>query len=409
MKRIAQKVLIVALSLLVASCGVVGSGKSANPPVGGINVVAGDSRVTVSWVADPSVQYWLTYATDSGSVTSASSNSFPGGGILMNVNTPLVVPTLVNGTTYYFTMDARTSGGPGGSSTPVVSVTPRYAGVAPAPWNAGLAPGANDLRGNTFGTTFATSVANPVVAVGAGGVMFSSVDGVTWKPLASVVATDLNAVLFNTSAYVAVGAGGAILSSADGLTWQLASSGTANALNGLVSNGAGLFVAVGANGTIVRYTVGAAGAVSASGTSNTLNAVAYYGGRFVAVGAGGVIVTSTDGVNWTAVNSGTALDLNGIAWGLNQYVAVGAAGTIVTSLDGVTWTVKPAIGAKNLAAVAMGSQFVAVGSGGSLFTSPDGITWTAQASGTALDLKSVASGNGGYSVVGAAGTNLTAY
>jgi len=409
MKRIAADILIIAASLILASCGVVGSGKSASPPAGGINVVAGDTRVTVSWVAESNVQYWLSYSTSSSAVTSASSNSFPGGGIMMNVSSPLVIPGLVNGSTYYFTMDARISGGPGGASTPVVSATPRYAGVAPLPWNAGVALGTNDLRGTTFGTTFATSVANPVVAVGAGGALFSSPDGITWTPRSSGVASDLNAVLFETSAYVAVGAGGVILNSSDGLTWQIGTSKTANALNGLASNGAGVFIAVGANGTIVSYTIAAGGTLVTSGTSNNLNAVAFTGGRTVAVGAGGVIVTSADGVNWTTVASGTTQDLNAVTYGAGRFVAVGAAGTVVTSTDGITWTVRPAITPKNLAAVTIGSQFVAAGSGGSLFTSLDGITWSAQASGTSNDLKAAASGNGGYSLVGAAGTNLTAY
>ena len=409
MKRFAATSLIIVVSLLLASCGVVGTGKSASPPAGGINVLAGDSRVTVSWVAESNVQYWLTYATNANAVTSKSSNSFPGGGILMSVSSPLVIPALVNGTTYYFTMDARISGGPGGADTPVVSATPHYAGVAPMPWNSGAALGANELRGTTFGTSVGTPVGIHVVAVGAGGAMFSSADGIAWNPLNSVVASDLNAVLFNTSTYVAVGAGGVILGSTDGLNWQIETSKTTNNLKGLTSNGAGVFIAVGANGTIVSYTSAAGGTVLSSATSNNLNAVTYYGGRMVAVGAGGIILTSADGINWTAVASGTTQDLNGVSFGAGLYVAVGATGTVLTSPDGLTWTVRPAITPNNLAAVTMGSQFVAIASGGGIFTSPDGITWTAQTSGTTNDLKAVASGNGGYSIVGAAGTNLTAY
>ncbi len=400
MKRFAASVLIIAVSLLLASCGVVGTGKSASPPAGGINAVAGDGRVTVSWIAESNVQYWLTYATNSSAVTSTSSNSFPGGRILMNVASPLVVQGLINGTTYYFTMDGRIDGGPGGSDTPVVAATPRPAGVAPEPWNVGTALGANNLRGVTYGSTFVT--------VGAGGTMFSSADGITWNPQAAVVAGDLNAVLSSTGTYVAVGAGGVILDSTDALTWQIAPSVTANNLNGLTSNGAGFFIAVGANGTIITSTGATVWTVLSSGTNNNLNAVTYLAGRAVAVGAGGIILTSTDATNWTAVASGTSLDLNGVTVNASQFVAVGAAGTVVTSPDGVTWTVQPAIGPNKLASVTMGSQLVAVGSGGSIFTSPDGTTWTAQISGTTNDLKAVAFGNGQYAAVGAAGTNLTA-
>jgi len=120
-------------------------------------------------------------------------------------------------------------------------------------------------------------------------------------------------------------------------------------------------------------------------------------------------LTSTDGTTWQLAAAGSSLALNGITFGANQFVAVGAAGTVVTSTDGVTWTPQTAIGPGNLSAVAYGTQFVAVGSGGSVFTSTDGITWTARSSGTGSVLNAVASGNKGYSAVGAAGTNLTAY
>ena len=407
MKNFVANVLIIAASLLLASCGVVGSsGKAADPPVGGINVVAGDSQVKVTWLAQSGVQYWLTYATNLGAVTSTNSNSFPGGGILMDVSSPLVVPKLINGTTYYFTMDARTNGGPGGPDTPAVWATPHFAGIAPSSWNAGAALGTNDLRGVTYGTTF--------VAVGAGGALFTSPDGIAWTQLKPVVAGDLNAVLYSVGTYVAIGAGGAILGSADGVTWQIATSPTTSALNGIASNGAGVFFFVGANGTIVSYSSAGGGTVVKSGTTNNLNAVADGAGTIVAVGSGGVILTSYDGVNWAAAVSGTSADLNGVAFGTNQagtsqFVAVGAAGTVVTSPNGITWTVQPAITSNDLAAVAMGSLFVAVGAGGKLYTSMDGITWTAQASGTTNDLKAATFGNGGYAAVGAAGANLTSY
>jgi hypothetical protein len=394
MTRIAAHIVAIAMSLFLVSCG--GKGDSAVPPAEGLTVVPGDGRVTVSWTMTPGVEYWLFYAT-SGNLTPDNAGSIPGAVVLINVLSPRVI-ALANDTTYYFTMNGRTNGGPGGTGTPLVSATPRLAGSV---WTVGAPLGANDLRGIAYGATF--------VGVGATGAMFTSPDGIAWTPLSFVIGTDLNAALFNSTIYLAVGAGGAILTSGDAQTWQIRNSGTANPLYAATGNGTGVFVAVGANGTIVTSNGGASWTVVNSGTIQDLRAVTYANGIFVAVGAAGTVLTSTNAINWTAVASNTALGLNGVAFGASKFVAIGAAGALVTSPDGATWTAQPPITANALAAVTFGTQFVTVGSNGTIFTSTDGNSWQAQSSGTGNALKAVANGNDGYSAVGATGTNLTAY
>lgn len=397
MTRIAAHIVAIAMSLLLVGCG---SGKSADPPAAGLNLVAGDSRVTVSWAMTPGVEYWLFYAPSS-DITTTNFKTVPGAVVrTSNVVSPFIIRELANGTTYYFTLGGRTDGGPIGSGTPVVSATLRLAGAA---WTVGAALGANDLRGIAFGT-----VGTTFVAVGATGAMFSSPDGMAWTPLTSVVGTDLNAALFNGSTYLAVGAGGAILTSSDAITWQTPNSGTTKDLFGVAGNGAGGFVAVGANGTIVTSSGGTNWIAATSGTIQDLRAVTYANGMFVAVGAAGVVLTSTDATTWTPVASKTVLDLNGVAFGASEFVAIGAAGALVTSPDGATWAAHT-ITTNALAAVTFGTQFVTVGSNGIVFTSTDGTTWQAQTSGTANALKAIANGNAGYAAVGATGTNLTAY
>ena len=399
MKTLVAHALAIASALVLVACGIVGNGKPADPPAGGITAVPRDGSVIVSWVPEDGVDYWLDYAASS-ALTSQNVRDLPAGTIVPHVASPKVVQGLTNGTTYYFTINGRKDGGPGGSDAPVVAATPRPAGNS---WTVGPAAGTNDLRGVAFGSQF--------ISVGANGVMFSSPDGATLTALPFVVASDLNAVAYNGSPalYIAVGAAGAVLTSGDGQNWQIQNSGITNNLSGVTSNGSGFIVAVGANGTLITSSGGASWTALSSGTTENLNAVAYGNGRLVAVGAAGVLLTSTDGTTWQLAASGSSLALNGITFGANQFVAVGAAGTVVTSTDGVTWTPQTAIGPGNLSAVAYGTQFVAVGSGGSVFTSTDGITWTARSSGTGSVLNAVASGNKGYSAVGAAGTNLTAY
>jgi hypothetical protein len=396
--------------LLVAGCG--SGGSSADAPPGGLNLVAGDGIITVTWSMASGVDYWLWYGTDSSLSTSNWTTTVPVSTLKMDANSPYVVAGLTNGTAYYFMANGRTNGGPGGPATPLVSATPRLAGTAtatlPAPWTAGTALGPNDLRGVTWGAAF--------VAVGAGGVMYSSPDGITWTALNSGVATNLNAVVYRSGVYLAAGDVGTMLYSTDTITWTPQATPTANKLYAVATNG-GLVVAVGASGTIVNSTDGITWTAAAnSATTNHLYAVAYTSsGLWIAAGAGGTLVTSADGSNWTAVASNTGfVDLKGVAYGVSTatnaalYVAVGANGTLVTSPDAATWTAQPAIGANTLSAVTYGTQFIAVGANGSIFTSTDGMTWAAQPFATHSNLYAIVYAPYSYSVVGAAGANLLA-
>jgi len=398
-------------SVLIAGCGT--SGDSASPPAAGLVLVPGDGIITASWVMEPGVEYWMFFAPGAG-ITTTNWTTIPGSRSVINVASPFVATGLGNGLVYSFTMNGRKEGGPGGEGTPTVSAIPRLAGTATAtltaPWVAGNALGASDLRGLTFGTQF--------VAVGAAGVMYSSPDGVTWTAITPPVTTNLNAALY-FNAYLAAGDGGVMLYSADAKTWTPQVSGTTRNLYG-IGLGAGRIVAVGAGGTIISSLDGinwTAAASSGTVTTNDLYAVTAFGSNlWLAAGANGTLLTSPDANTWTALNSNTVLDLRGIASGTNAattaivFVAVGANGALVTSPDGATWTAQPAIGSgtSTLAAVKYGTQFVAVGSGGGIFTSTDGKTWAGQPSTTASGLNAIAHASFSYSVVGAAGVNLLA-
>jgi hypothetical protein len=410
MRRPLVLVAAILAGLLVAGCG--SSGSSADAPAN-VVAVAGDGIVTVTWPTVSGVDYWLFYAP-SPSISTSNWTTILGSLSVLGAVSPYVATGLTNGAVYSFTLNGRTNNGgtlgPGGPGTPSVSAIPRLAGTAtaslPAPWTAGAALGANDLRGVTWGTVF--------VAVGANGAMYSSIDGTTWTALNSSVASNLNAAVYR-GVYLAAGDGGAMLYSTDAITWTPQTTGTANNLNAIATN-SGLFVAVGAKGTIVTSGDGITWAAAAnSATANDLYAVTAYGNSlWIAVGANGTLVTSTDGSTWTAVASKTALDLKGVAVSVSTatnaalFVAVGANGTLITSLDAATWTAQTAIGTNKLSAVTYGTQFIAVGANGSIFTSIDGTTWAGQPSTTNSNLNAIVHAPHSYSVVGAAAVNLLA-
>jgi len=414
MRRPLVLVAAILAGLLVAGCG--SSGHSNDAP-GSVVAVAGDGIVTVSWPMESGVEYWLFYAP-SASISTSNWTTIPGSMAVRDAGSPYVatgLPSvatgLTNGAVYSFTLNGRIKGGPGGPGTPSVSAIPRLAGTAtaslPAPWTAGAALGANDLRGVTWGTVF--------VAVGANGAMYSSTDGTTWTALNSGVATNLNAAVYRTGVYLAAGDGGTMLYSTDAITWTQRTTGTVNNLYAAATNGA-LVSAVGAKGTIVTSGDGITWTAAAnSGTTNDLYAVAYTpSGVWIAVGANGTLVTSIDGSTWIAVTPKTARDLKGVAYRVTTatnaalFVAVGANGTLITSPDAVTWTAQTAIGTNTLSAATYGTQFIAVGANGSIFTSTDGTTWASQPSTTNSDLNAIVHAPYSYSVLGAAGVNLLA-
>ena len=389
---------LVGLLAVLQLGGCSSQGKSAPPPAS-VQAEARENGVLVTFPMEEGVEYWLFYAP-SASLTSTNFISVAGGKVRTGAVSPVLVPLLENGTTYYFTINGRTQGGPGGTGTPLVSATPRLAGGT---WSAAAAIPSADLRGTAFGGVF--------IAVGANGAMFSSPDGISWTALNFVVASDLNSVSFVNNVYMAVGAGGVLLASTDAATWTQQTTGTASDLQAVAGNGAGTYVVVGAGGAIIASTGGGGWTAASSGTSGRLYGASFGNGRFVAVGAGGVALTSADGLSWTAVSSQTNSDLRSVAYSASAslFVAVGAAGSLATSPDGITWTARAPISTRTMNAVIAGSQFVAVGNEGTILTSVDGIAWQAAASGTLVNLFGTAYGNSHYVAAGAAGTNLTAY
>ena len=407
-----------ALCLLLAGCG--GKGDSAPAPPD-VKVVAGDTSAVVTWTQDSGTEYWVWVAQGT-DVSTSNCAATAGCKIFVNVTSPYIITGLTNGTMYSVTVNARTSGGPGGPGTPPLAFVPRIAGTT---WTANPALGTMDLLGLAF-TSATTTAGNTVVAVGTGGAIFHSADAITWVGATSGVSSNLNAALFANARFFAVGDAGTILTSADGAAWTAQTTPRTANLYSVTTNGAGPVVAVGAGGTILVSTDSATWTAVDSHTTNDLYGVYYANGLYVAVGANGTLLTSPDSGQWTTISGIPAANLRAVTYGAfvatataaasATWVVVGDGGTVITSPDGVTWTAQSPISSNNLTAVTHGTQFVAVGAGGAIFTSVDGIAWQPAVSGTTRNLRAVTftvlsagSIGVGYVAVGDAGTNLYAF
>jgi photosystem II stability/assembly factor-like uncharacterized protein len=406
------RVMALASLIMLASCHRQAAAPGDAPT--GLMVTPGDGQVTVSWIQQPGLTYWIFFQAG-GSVTAAA----PGVPLIFDVQSPRVVFPLVNGTQYAFVMNATNHDSRAGPSTPVVTQTPRLSGSS---WTSGLSLGPQDLNGVAYNPTL-----HKLVAVGNAGTIFAgdfnytSTDppGVTaWTPPTSIPAGfvgDLSAVMFSGSQFIALGTDGSILTSADGNTWILStnpvpSGGTAgprmNSIAfGVVSN-ATIYVAVGDGGNIFTSPDLVTWTAAASPTGNNLYNVSFPNGSFVATGASGTLLTSTDAGTWTVVqNLPTSSALSGATFGAGSYAVVGDAGTILTSADLTTWTLTPPPLTQDLRAIRYGTRFVAVGQAGNVAYSDDAITWSLSSVPGLPDLASIIFTPGMYLAVGASGAN----
>ena len=439
MKRIFTFSLVALAAALLQGC-FFGSGGSSAPPPNNVVATAKDSRVLLTWDMVPGVQYWIWESTVPG-VTPLNCSSSASCYTAVNVTSPASISTYISGTstpisngiTYYYSINGRTGGGPGGPGSLAVSATPRLSG---ATWTAGTAATTSSLRGVTSGTTASGTM---FVVVGDGGALYSSTDigsslsnGNNWVAANSNPATSTNfrGATFDAALvkYLAAGSGGVILQSLDGTNWTSTNnSAYTNDLYAIANNGASTIVATGATGTILTsQDGGATWATQTIAGTPALNGVTYgytssgvY--RFVAVGAGGTLLWSADGTGtaWTAASLPAPITttsiFTGVTYGIvnsvGTFAAVTADGYVTTSTDGITWTapvhVSTTLNAVTASLNGYTSSFVAVDNAGNIFRSIDGgVTWPQVYTGAGA-LYAVAHGALlDYSAVGISGLNL---
>lgn len=445
------------------------TGSSAPPPPW-LPPAAGDGRVKLEWTPAAGVEYWLFSATDP-SLTAFNWTSLPNAKAVVAAPTPSYMCGLVdevNGTplTYYFATNGRINGGPGGPSSPTISATPYNASTKAWMPNLPLTTPAlttPDIYGLGY-TSLTTCANNPALsatgtfaAVGAGGGIFTSPDGISWTGKSSPVSTNLNAVAGyavnqnNATTpglrWVAIGDGGKAVYSTDGINWTAATAtATTQNLRSITQVGGG-FYAVGDAGTIISSGDGNSWTPQIPVTTYKLNGIAH-AGMYVAVGDHGTIVVNGGG-GWGTQTSNTTSNLHQVAaiatvYG-SIYVAVGDGGTIVTSdsyLHNGTWTaLNPISGNPNLVGVTVeprgvetttayttapaidpwlgfisAAQFVAIDEAGNTYTSINGHDWTATGNNTGITctlgttcLNPLISSGFGYVTAGNAGATATVF
>jgi hypothetical protein len=158
------------------------------------------------------------------------------------------------------------------------------------------APFSDSLRSVCFGD-------GKFVAVGDGGVIHVSIDGISWDDGRRVITKTLNRVAYVNGQFLAVGNEGSILTSSNGLEWDQ----------------------------------------QTSGVSSNLFGIAFGNGKYVVSGSGGQLVISTNGTEWSSASVGT-IDLPWITFGNGVFVVPAPAVdsnvqlAVRVSSDGLNWT-----------------------------------------------------------------------
>jgi len=236
------------------------------------------------------------------------------------------------------------------------------------------------------------------VAVG-DGLVVTSPDASAWWPALEDRSLNLTHVAHGGGQFVAVGRGGRLARSLDGLAWTVFQGPGHEDLEG-VAYGNGRFVAVGDNGTIWTSLDGQAWTAQHVATAADLHAVADGPQGFVAVGAGtmtlfgGVLLTSADGVRWRDENLVFPIG------GPPQAISIAAGRTVMAGSEVVFLrdaaghlndTSQGLVGNTGLLGVTYdGQRFITTGWSGYVATSPDGMAWRFQATGTQAPLRDVA-------------------
>jgi hypothetical protein len=283
------------------------------------------------------------------------------------------VSGLATATPYTFSLKVRNSGG----ETP-------WADTAATVWWDAI-----DTKIQTDFTSI-TSTGSLLVAVGTGGVIATSPDGVAWTPRNSGVSANLAEVAWLGSRFVIVGMAGTILTSADGISWQPMTSAITTDLHSIAGEEGG-FVVSGSGGASYLFSSGD-NPIALTGLPVAQRALAWTGRRFVSAGDGFSVYTLDSGATaWVnRPNSGPSnMRVSDLEWTGQKLLMIGTAERVLSTHPFIS-TVDSWIGTSD------GKDFVESASGWSLTRL------------AAPGLARVASSPGRLLVVGGGGSFLSA-
>ena len=158
--------------------------------------------------------------------------------------------------------------------------------------------------------------------------------GAEWRLVESGISNTVRALASNDTMTVAVGDGGIIYTSIDGLEWQVQREfGPNDGLRDIVWTG-DQFVAAGYNGTILTSPDGIVWTWNGP-DQTSFSCIAASDTLLVA--AGGKIYSSTDGINWDLRRDEGPSQVQAILHTDSLWLACGSEGTILRSTDGIVW------------------------------------------------------------------------
>ncbi|MBI5380968.1 MAG: PKD domain-containing protein [Opitutae bacterium] len=204
-----------------------------------------------------------------------------------------------------------------------------------------------------------------------------SLDGVTWTNQSPTgVNSQLRGVTYGGGKFVAVGRGGVIYKSNDGIEWSSVTSGTTKDLM-VVNYSNGRFVAAGSLGTILTSTDGLSWTNQSVVSSYTFYGVAHRNGRWL-VSMGYEAWASTDTLTWSASDIQIANGDDAYYYSLATapqtavLIAPAAEDRVLFSENGIYWAdaaivSTPTTTGAFLAAVEGNGTIVVVGSGGRIY------------------------------------------
>jgi len=158
-----------------------------------------------------------------------------------------------------------------------------------------------------------------------------------WRLVESGITNTVRAMATNDTMVVAVGDGGIIFSSTDGCHWtEQRENGPNDALSDIVWTG-DQFIVVGWNATLISSPDGITWTWIGIDPHSHLYSVAASDTLLIAVGSSSNVYSSRDGIEWSPLNTGITEDVFAVNYANDLWLIGAGNGQCYRSVDGITW------------------------------------------------------------------------